>query len=260
MIIRTLSVITLTTGYLILTGCTLTTPPRIESSEANTISSSTVPVKSASIRAQGNEPGWQLIIENKTLSFISDYGQQRTILPLSNTAGLNSSQYYTASDGQHTITAIITNRLCHDDMSGMPYPATASITKDGQTLNGCSGDPATLLQNKTWVVEDINRGGIIDRSRVTIEFGENGSLKGMASCNTYSSTYALSGEGLTVGSLSQTEKSCAPSLMHQEEKFTNILKKIQRFDFSQTGALMLYTNNDQTIKAREETIRSTPAN
>lgn len=213
MIIRSASVIVLTAFWL--TGC---------SHAPSSSSSTTATPEQTLIQAQGNEPGWQLIIENKTLSFISDYGQRRTVLPLKSTAGLNNSQYYTASDGQRTITATITNRLCHDDMSGMPYPATASVTEDGQTLNGCSGNPSTLLQNKTWVVEDINRGGIIDRSRVTIEFGANGSLTGLASCNNYNSAYTLSGEGLTVESLALTRKSCAPSLMQQEKKFANILK------------------------------------
>ena len=33
--------------------------------------------------------------------------------------------------------------------------------------------------------------------------------------------------------------SCAPSLMEQEQRFLDILQRVQRFDISDTGALVL---------------------
>ena len=62
-------------------------------------------------------------------------------------------------------------------------------------------------------ITSVNFGGtLIDRSRATLEFGVDGRLAGRASCNTYSTSYKLTGESLTIGATATTMMSCAPSL------------------------------------------------
>lgn len=118
-------------------------------------------------------------------------------------------------------------------------------------LAGCSGDPARLLQSGEWVVEDINAAGIIDRSRVSLNFGSDGRVNGRASCNNFMGEYRLTGEGLTIEAPATTRKICAPALMEQEQRVLHNLQTLHSFDFDETGALVL-RSLDGSLKARLE--------
>jgi heat shock protein HslJ len=135
-------------------------------------------------------------------------------------------------------------------MSGMPYPSTVAVTVDGRTYRGCGGDPEVLLMGKEWVVEDVNREGIIDRSRLTLNFSADKRIFGHAGCNTYSGRYTLTGEGLTVASPTTTLKACAESLMDQEDRFLKTLARVRRFEITRSGALALHSDDGQSITAR----------
>lgn len=108
------------------------------------------------------------------------------------------------------------------------------------------------LQGAEWVVEDIGGGGIIDNSRVTLNFDPNGQIFGRASCNSYRGYYTLEAPKLTVSTLAGTMMACAPALMNQEDKFLALLKYVQRIESDDTGALILISENKQKILARRE--------
>ncbi|NJL83635.1 MAG: META domain-containing protein [Chloroflexaceae bacterium] len=127
---------------------------------------------------------------------------------------------------------------------------TVVVLLDGRELHGCGDQSLALLQGAEWVVEDINGKGIIDRSRVTLNFLEENRLVGMASCNNYITTYSLTGEGLTISQAAATLKACTPALMNQEQLFLEVLKNIQQFEISADGTLILQTNDQRTITAR----------
>ena len=207
----------------------------------------------SSLRAQGNEPGWQLTITPRTLVLETDYGNRRVERTRRATVRQENGWQYVAGRGKSAIRATVTSQLCHDDMSGMPFPMTVTVADGVRSLSrGCGGEPSALLQGKTWVVEDINQGGIIDNSRVTLEFAADGSLSGLGSCNRYNSRYTLTGEGLSVTAPASTRKACAPSLMQQEQRLFDTLVKTSRFDFDQSGALLLLTDDERQIKARAQ--------
>ena len=111
------------------------------------------------------------------------------------------------------------------------------------------GAPADLLVGGEWVVEDIT-GGMIDRSRATLAFGADGTLGGRASCNTFTTTYRLGGEGLAIGKTAATMMACAPGLMQQEARFLEILQQSTRFEISDSGALLLIAADGRRITAR----------
>jgi len=203
-------------------------------------------------RATGNEPGWRLDITGTTMTLLADYGKTRIELPvppLETSVGLRR---YTSSYGGKDLKVSIFERRCTDTMSGMPHPNAVVVVFEDRTLHGCGGDPATLLQGAEWVVEDLDGRGIIDRSRMTLKFGSDGRLSGRASCNNYWGTYSLTGEVLTVSQIAATRKACPESLMSQENGFLGLLKEIKRFSISPDGALILYTGDQSTIKARRE--------
>ena len=146
-------------------------------------------------RARGNEPGWSLEMGDKTMTLVTDYGKVRQTVPTPPVqVTADGRRYATKADGNDVVVTI-SDRPCADDMSGMPYPETVVVLQDGRELKGCGGDPASLLKGKEWVVEDIDGKGIIDNSRASLNFGDDGRLYGRASCNTYSAKYTLTSEG-----------------------------------------------------------------
>jgi len=134
-------------------------------------------------------------------------------------------------------------------MTGMPKPQSVEVTIDEQVLKGCGGDPASLVRGPAWVVEDIDKSGVIERSRPTLLFDDKGRLSGSASCNTYTASYAIGGEGLAIGKSVSTRKACPPALMTQEQVFLAFLEAVDRFEIGEDGALILHAAT-RTLRAR----------
>ncbi len=201
-------------------------------------------------RATGNEPSWVLEMDDQEMTLLTDFGETRLAAPTPVPQATNDGKTYVATVGGKSLSVIISPRPCTDTMSGMPYPNTVTVRLDGETLRGCGGDPATLLRGAEWVVEDLDESGLIDRSRVTLNFGADGRVFGHASCNTYNGGYVLTGEGLTLSEIVTTMMACAPALMTQESRFLDFLKNAQRFEIGADGALILHTNDLRTIRAR----------
>jgi heat shock protein HslJ len=111
---------------------------------------------------------------------------------------------------------------------------------------------AGLLTEREWVVEDIAGGGIIDRSRVTLNFDAEGRVSGRSSCNRYTAGYQQQGYRLSFAPAAATKMACADSLMNQEQKFFRVLGAISSFRIDDTGALML-EGEEGTMKAYPET-------
>ena len=199
-----------------------------------------------SVRARGNEPFWAVEID-QTLRFRT---VDRTVEGPAPEARLQDGvrRYDGTLDGR-PISVALREQRCTDTMSGMPHPLSAEVQFDGRTYRGCGGNPADLLVGDEWVVEDIS-GGMVDRSRATLNFSADGNLSGRASCNTFTTYYKLSGEGLSIGKTATTMVACAPSLMQQEGRFLDILQNARRFEISDTGTLALLTPDGRRITAR----------
>lgn len=198
-------------------------------------------------RASGNEPFWSVTLEQGMLSL--NRLNEGELPAQAYVAGETDGHFVT--QGSDPVRLEVADQLCQDSMSGMLYPQQVNVQVGGASLKGCGGDPARLLQGGEWVVEDINGGGIIDRSRVTLNFWEDGRVTGRASCNNFMGEYQLTGEGLSISHPATTRKACAPSLMEQEQRVLHNLDTLQRFDIDDTGALLLHSA-DGSLKARLE--------
>src|SRR5690606_23164902 len=164
-------------------------------------------------RATGNEPGWRLDLDAESMALLMDNGQTRIEAPTPAPERGHDTRRYRASAAGRPLTVTVFDRRCDDTMTGMPHPNTVVVAFGGRTLNGCGGEPAALLQGGEWVVEDLRGGGIVERSRITLNFGADGRIAGRASCNGYTAAYALTGEGLTISKAAATMMACAPALM-----------------------------------------------
>ncbi len=108
------------------------------------------------------------------------------------------------------------------------------------------------LVGPEWVVENIADQGIVDASRVTLNFDGKGRVFGKASCNGYSGQYEKTGEAWTFSQLITTKKLCPPALMTQEQRFTAILAEVETIGRDASGALVLTDSAGQRIVARAE--------
>lgn len=106
-----------------------------------------------------------------------------------------------------------------------------------------------LLTGAEWIVEDIDQRGIIDYSRVTLNFNQGGRLSGLASCNQYTAAYQL-GETIQISQAIATKKACPTALMNQESRFLKLLTQVNQLEFDPMGALLLSTADGRTITAR----------
>jgi len=137
------------------------------------------------------------------------------------------------------------------EVRGLAYPVCVEAAAVSNT-GAVHAETDTALQGGEWVVEDIDARGVIDRSRATLVFDTDGRLGGRGSCNSYSGSYTLAGQRLTVGPLATTMMACAEALMNQERRFFEIIMAVDGYAFSDDGALILSTADGRTIKARRE--------
>lgn len=205
---------------------------------------------SQAFRATGNEPGWRLEAYGPQLRFETADGGVRVFRRAdSPVLGAGVTKWtLQAAGGPLTVTA--SDRLCADTMTGMPYPKAVRIDYQGEAYQGCGGEPASLLRGAEWRVEDIGGTGIVEGSRVTLRFGDDGRVAGTASCNRYSGAYELTAEGLTLGRMVTTKMACAPALMQQEQRFLGLLAQVRRFEIAADGALALVAGDGRRIVAR----------
>jgi putative lipoprotein len=113
-------------------------------------------------------------------------------------------------------------------------------------------DANSPLTGAEWVVENIADAGIIDSSRVTLNFDADGRLYGRASCNRYSGAYEINGDRLSVGQTAATLMACAPALNNQERRFLDVLQDARSFDIDDTGKLIIRAASGETLEAYAE--------
>ena len=116
--------------------------------------------------------------------------------------------------------------------------------------------PVASSLDGTWVVEDILGGGIIDSSRVTLDFStldfSEKRVAGRASCNSYQGTWSLEEGQLSIVDVAVTMMACPEALMNQERRFLDALDSTDGMRFDDTGALFLTSGGDDLLRARRE--------
>lgn len=201
--------------------------------------------------ARGNEPGWLLTLSKNQFELISDHGHLTVTASMSGGSLIEadkSIQFETERLGP--LTFLAAEKLCHDSMSGMPYPYSVSMKTEQQDYNGCGGEPRSLLTENPWSVLTIANQMLTEESRISLNFNADFQLSGIASCNRYTSSYSLTGESLTVSPITTTLMACEPSLMKQEADFLKHLANVNRFDITKDGQLILYNSQGETLKAQ----------
>jgi heat shock protein HslJ/uncharacterized lipoprotein YbaY len=193
----------------------------------------------APFSARGTEPFWRLDVDARRIRFEPNVDAQAVEAPTPAPRPAGAGRRWDAEAQGAPLTVSVADRVCTDPMAGMPHPATVVVTWRGRAYEGCGGEPASLLRGAEWIVEDIDRRGVIDRSRATLSFGANGRISGRASCNDYTGRWTLDGESLRVGEIAIGARACAAALADQETRFLERLRAVRRFEIAPDGALRL---------------------
>lgn len=202
--------------------------------------------------ARGNEPGWNLQIEGDSLRLVTDHGGRTVTATVDQDRPTTEGHAVVARSEESAVTVTIINLPCRDDMSGEPFPQQVTVELDTRTLTGCGGQSG--VRRITWRLEDLNGGGIIDRSHITLLLDENGRLSGSGGCNRYTGSYSLEGESLIIEpQIAATMMACsAESLMQQEARFFEVLPAMTTASLDETGSLVLSGPQDQRLLFRRD--------
>ena len=200
--------------------------------------------------ARGQEPGWMIRIDADTIFLNADFGALQLRMP--KTEPLSTAEgflYRSAAEGRRLAVAI-RPEICADVATGMPHPFRVRYELDGEAHAGCGGDPLSLLTGLEWIVETIGGEPVVEDSKASILFLAEDRVAGNASCNRFTGSYRLTGEGLSFGQMANTRMACEEPLSRQEMGFLELLQKTHRFEIGPEGRLVLHTPDGQSITAR----------
>lgn len=128
----------------------------------------------------------------------------------------------------------------------------AAPRQDLGTLQLVQVARSPALQGVTHRVEDINRGGIIDNSHITITFGADGRVSGSTGCNNFNGSYTQNASGLKIGALATTRRACAPALINQEVAFLKVMQDVSSWAVDPQGRVSLNTADGRRLLAVSE--------
>jgi heat shock protein HslJ/membrane-bound inhibitor of C-type lysozyme len=200
--------------------------------------------------ARGQEPGWMIRIDADTIFLNADFGALQLRMP--KTEPLSTAEgfvYRTAAEDRRFAVAI-RPEICADVATGMPHPFRVRYELDGETREGCGGDPRSLLTGLEWIVETIGGEPVVADSKASILFLEEGRVAGNASCNRFTGSFRLTGEGLSFGQMANTRMACEEPLNSQEMRLLELLRKPIASKIGPQGRLVLHTPDGQRITAR----------
>ena len=200
-------------------------------------------------RARGNEPGWSLDVGEREMTLLADYGERRVVAPTPPATTSGDTTRWAARAQDHEVLVTVVDRLCHDVMSGFPFPRTVVVRLDGRELRGCGGESVEVLLGAQWTVADIEGATVPKDSASTLLFGADGRLSGRAPCNGFGASYELKGEDLAFSELSTTRMQCPPVVMQREQRFLAVLGEVRRFERRAGDTLILRTEDGRAITA-----------
>jgi heat shock protein HslJ len=108
-----------------------------------------------------------------------------------------------------------------------------AVLAQSQTSRDLSTDQRVLTGIEWRLVSFGSTGSeesLVAGTTVTLRFGEDGRASGSTGCNSYSGTYQVRGDNLSVGRLISTKRACLDqNANQQEQKFLSALESANRF-------------------------------
>jgi len=200
------------------------------------------------LTAAGNEPFWRVEVAEGTLTLIRP-DVAPVVLPVTSDAGASP---LIAADAKADLQAVLTlsDGVCRDTMSGMPYPFSASLSFGDQTYEGCAGDPRDLLAGIEWQITSLGETTLVPEAPASLLFERDGRIAGTGGCNRLMGGYTLTGEGISFGDgVGSTMMACPDPIMAQERALFDAMASVIGFDVGADGTLTLRGPDGPVITA-----------
>ncbi len=198
--------------------------------------------------ARGNEPGWILKMDSKTIDYQGDYGETKIRMPApEGRPSFNGVRYVTQQ-----LTIDVTYATCTDDMSGKRFADTVTVMADGKEVRGCGGRalPPESLEGTTWTIVMTNQLPVLEGIQTEVRFA-NGQVSGTAGCNRFNGSYSIASNVLTFGPMTSTRMMCSEKQMAQEAKFLALLSSTLTKRYSVEGNLILADDKGNRTTLRQ---------
>ncbi|RTE85791.1 MULTISPECIES: META domain-containing protein [Gammaproteobacteria] len=195
--------------------------------------------------ARGNEPFWSIRFAQGSLEYQTPSTQSVSRIQLEQP--FRSQHVLTSNTADGSLALNITRRVCHDSMTGLPFPYEVEGTIGQQSVKGCGGDTQRMLQGVEWHVSEIN-GNSTGSVIATISFLPDGRVVGQTGCNRFFGEYRFSGEGLELGQLGMTRRACMTEVGRIEQLYMQQLERVIGIEIDSVGALIL-RGRDGSIRA-----------
>jgi heat shock protein HslJ/uncharacterized membrane protein len=150
--------------------------------------------------------------------------------------------------GLHTIAIALTAAVLGAMFTGCTAPAPrvdrAALLPAGAPEGGPTVPAASLesLLGTTWLAEDIDQRGVVDRLQSRLHFSSATAIDGHAGCNSYRGSAMVDGTRFRFAPLATTRMMCAAAVMDQERRFLDALARAR----SATIANGLLTLRDES--------------
>ncbi len=198
--------------------------------------------------ARGNEPGWILKMDGRTLDYEGNYGDTKIkVAAPEGRPSFNGMRYVT-----ERLTVDVTYASCADDMSGKRFADTVTVLANGQEYKGCGGRalPPESLDDTTWTIVMMDQLSVLEGINTEVRFAD-GRISGTAGCNRFNGTYSVVRDALTFGSVASTKMMCPEKQMAQEMKFLAILTGPVTKRYSVEGNLILTDAKGNRVTLRQ---------
>jgi len=199
------------------------------------------------LTARGNEPGWIMTVEAGQMSFTPVDGE-KMVSGVPEPQGVDGGGARFIGEG---MSLTLSPAICHDTMTGMPYPLTAKVEAANNLYDGCAGLPSDLLAGGQWNVVQITDTMMAEPMKIFIAFDSaNKTVSGSSGCNNFAGGFDLTGEGMTFGqAMAGTTMACDEPVTTLERSFLDTMSKVTGFDIGSNGELLLKVNTTTVIQA-----------
>ncbi len=127
---------------------------------------------------------------------------------------------------------------------------------DGEPVTGAADAPS--LFDAVWQIEDIDEGGVIDRSHITMQLSREGRVAGSTGCNRYFGSVIVGDGTIKVDGVGSTRMACVPAIMQQEQRFLQALQDLRRYAIDGDLVRLFDDAGDQRLRMIRTDERPSP--
>ncbi len=100
-----------------------------------------------------------------------------------------------------------------------------------KTASQETGSPAagSTLAGTSWLLASLKGQNVLPKPQITATFNEDNTLSGSGGCNSYSASYTVEGNSLTIGPAISTQMACPDPIMSQETAYLTVLGSVATY-------------------------------